>query len=238
MISLLLTVDGADLVPANPTNPEHDIDIGITLTEFNLPNESHVRGDLISSLRQHYNIWRFHLHANYYLKWNTDAKRRANCPKDIDPSHWNWIISYWGSARFKILKLLVPYLDYILRNQLVTPWASMSLVQVAMADIELGTHTIRSHGRAVAKIHMHDWSILILLIILIIILNVIEPFHRFVGRDMMADLRYPLKRNIVPVWAVPWKHIANSWMDAVDFNDMASRSGQFSVAMRREEHLH
>ncbi|KAK8937989.1 Lipid phosphate phosphatase 2 [Platanthera guangdongensis] len=59
-----------------------------------------------------------------------------------------------------------------------------------MADIKLGTHTIRSHGRAVAKIHMHDWIILILLIILIIILNVIEPFHRFVGRDMMADLRF------------------------------------------------
>ncbi|KAK8963072.1 Lipid phosphate phosphatase 2 [Platanthera guangdongensis] len=74
---------------------------------------------------------------------------------------------------------------------------------VAMADIELGTHTIRPHGRAVAKIHMHDWIILILLIILIIILNVIEPFHLFVGRDMMEDLRYPLKSNRVPVWAVP-----------------------------------
>ncbi|KAK8970550.1 hypothetical protein KSP40_PGU002140 [Platanthera guangdongensis] len=74
---------------------------------------------------------------------------------------------------------------------------------VAIADIELGTHTIRSHGRAVAKIQMHDWIILILLIILIIILNVIEPVHYFVGRDMMADLRYPLKSNTVPVWAVP-----------------------------------
>ncbi|KAK8941703.1 Ribonucleoprotein [Platanthera guangdongensis] len=69
--------------------------------EFNLPKESHVYGDLISSLRRHYNVWRFHLHADYYLKWNTDAQRRANGPKDIDPAQWNWIINYWGSARFK-----------------------------------------------------------------------------------------------------------------------------------------
>ncbi|KAJ8464160.1 hypothetical protein OPV22_026712 [Ensete ventricosum] len=30
-----------------------------------------------------------------------------------------------------------------------------------------------------------------------------EPFHRFVGRDMMIDLKYPLKSNTVPFWAVP-----------------------------------
>ncbi|KAK8938076.1 Lipid phosphate phosphatase 2 [Platanthera guangdongensis] len=115
----------------------------------------------------------------------------------------------------------------------------------------------------------------------------IEPFHRFVGMDMMADLRYPLKSNTVPVWAVsliaillpafiiiglyikkPYVYDLHNallgllfsmlivglltvaikdavgrprsdffWrcfpdgkeMDAADFNDMASRSGQFSV---------
>ncbi|KAK8938381.1 hypothetical protein KSP39_PZI011394 [Platanthera zijinensis] len=62
------------------------------LAEFNLPKESHVHGDLISSLRRHYNVWHFRLHADYYLKWNTDAQRRANGPKDIDPAQWNWII--------------------------------------------------------------------------------------------------------------------------------------------------
>ncbi|KAK8923673.1 E3 ubiquitin-protein ligase UPL2 [Platanthera zijinensis] len=71
--------------------------------EFNLPKESHVHGDLISSLRQHYNVWHFRLHADYYLKWNTDAQRRANGPKDIDPAQWNSIINYWCSARFKVL---------------------------------------------------------------------------------------------------------------------------------------
>ncbi|KAK8946415.1 hypothetical protein KSP39_PZI007369 [Platanthera zijinensis] len=75
--------------------------INIIYAEFNLPNESHVRGDLISSLRRHYNIWRFHLYNDYYLEWSTDLQRRANCPKDIDPAHWNWIIRYWGSTRFK-----------------------------------------------------------------------------------------------------------------------------------------
>ncbi|KAJ9708272.1 hypothetical protein PVL29_000369 [Vitis rotundifolia] len=36
-----------------------------------------------------------------------------------------------------------------------------------------------------------------------IILLVIHPFYRFVGKDMMDDLKYPLKDNTVPVWAVP-----------------------------------
>ena len=36
-----------------------------------------------------------------------------------------------------------------------------------------------------------------------IILLVIHPFYRFVGKDMMDDLKYPLKDNTVPVWAIP-----------------------------------
>ncbi|KAK0574459.1 hypothetical protein LWI29_024027 [Acer saccharum] len=35
------------------------------------------------------------------------------------------------------------------------------------------------------------------------VLNIIEPFHRFVGEDMMTDLKYPLKDNTIPFWAVP-----------------------------------
>lgn len=53
-----------------------------------------------------------------------------------------------------------------------------------------------------ARIHMHDWLILLLLIVIVVVLNVIEPFHRFVGEDMMTDLKYPLKDNTVPFWAV------------------------------------
>ncbi|KAJ6811679.1 putative lipid phosphate phosphatase 2 [Iris pallida] len=72
-----------------------------------------------------------------------------------------------------------------------------------MADIQLGAHTVRSHGVKLAKFHMHDWIILVLLAVIDVVLNIIEPFHRFVGRDMMTDLRYPLKKNTIPFWAVP-----------------------------------
>ncbi|KAK9272595.1 hypothetical protein L1049_002969 [Liquidambar formosana] len=72
-----------------------------------------------------------------------------------------------------------------------------------MREVQLGSHTIRSHGATVARTHMHDWLILLLLAVIEVILFVIHPFYRFVGKDMMADLKYPLKSNTVPVWAVP-----------------------------------
>ncbi|XP_073064448.1 lipid phosphate phosphatase 2-like isoform X2 [Primulina eburnea] len=72
-----------------------------------------------------------------------------------------------------------------------------------MPEIQLGAHTIRSHGARVVRFHMHDWLILMLLVVIEIILNVINPFYRFVGEDMMTDLKYPLKDNTVPFWAVP-----------------------------------
>ncbi|GJM93644.1 hypothetical protein PR202_ga10218 [Eleusine coracana subsp. coracana] len=55
----------------------------------------------------------------------------------------------------------------------------------------------------VARSHAWDWVALVLLVVLEVLLNIIEPFHRFVGADMMTDLRYPLKSNTVPIWAVP-----------------------------------
>lgn len=71
-------------------------------------------------------------------------------------------------------------------------------------EIELGCgHTIKSHGASVARIHMHDWIILLLLVVIEIVLYIIGPFHRFVGKDMMTDLKYPMKDNTVPVWSVP-----------------------------------
>ncbi|EYU40817.1 hypothetical protein ABFS82_12G072100 [Erythranthe guttata] len=71
------------------------------------------------------------------------------------------------------------------------------------SEIQLGSHTIRSHGYQVARFHMHDWLILLLLVVIEVVLNVIEPFHRFVGEDMMTDLKYPLQDNTIPFWAVP-----------------------------------
>ncbi|CAB4265090.1 unnamed protein product [Prunus armeniaca] len=82
-------------------------------------------------------------------------------------------------------------------------WNFRSIFQSRTTEIELGTHTIKSHGAALAKNHMHDWLILLLLAVIEVILFIIQPFHRFVGKDMMTDLRYPMKGNTVPVWAVP-----------------------------------
>lgn len=80
-----------------------------------------------------------------------------------------------------------------------------------MADILLGSHTIKSHGAKVARFHMYDWIILVLLAVIDGLLNIIEPFHRFVGKDMMTDLRYPMKGNTVPFWAVP-VHFCSGFM--------------------------
>ena len=64
-------------------------------------------------------------------------------------------------------------------------------------------YTIKAHGTTVAKKHIRDWLILLLLVGIEVGLNVISPFYRFVGKDMMTDLKYPLKPNTIPVWAVP-----------------------------------
>ncbi|KAM0825542.1 hypothetical protein ACQ4PT_069483 [Festuca glaucescens] len=63
--------------------------------------------------------------------------------------------------------------------------------------------TIRSHGVRVLRSHAYDWLGLLLLVAVEVLLNAIEPFYRFVGADMMTNLRYPMKSNTVPVWAVP-----------------------------------
>ncbi|KAG2377077.1 Lipid phosphate phosphatase [Vigna angularis] len=78
-----------------------------------------------------------------------------------------------------------------------------------MPEDQLSRRTIRSHGAKVARRHMQDWLILLLLAIIDAILNVIEPFHRFVGQGMMTDLSYPLKDNTIPFWAVPDGDLVN-----------------------------
>ncbi|XP_048228534.1 lipid phosphate phosphatase 1 isoform X2 [Ricinus communis] len=72
-----------------------------------------------------------------------------------------------------------------------------------MREVDLGAHTIRSHGAKVAKNHMHDWLILLLLGAIEIVLYIIHPFYRYVGKDMMQDLKYPFQDNTVPTWSVP-----------------------------------
>ena len=72
-----------------------------------------------------------------------------------------------------------------------------------MTDILLGAHTLTSHGVKVARIHLYDWIILLLLVVIDGLLNFIEPFHRFVGEEMMTDLKFPFHKDTIPFWAVP-----------------------------------
>ncbi|XVF50618.1 hypothetical protein PTKIN_Ptkin04bG0116100 [Pterospermum kingtungense] len=73
-----------------------------------------------------------------------------------------------------------------------------------MTDILLGAHTLTSHGVKVARIHLYDWIILLLLVAIDALLNLIEPFHRFVGEGMMTDLKFPFHKDTIPFWAVPF----------------------------------
>ena len=70
-------------------------------------------------------------------------------------------------------------------------------------EVDLRMHTIRSHGTRVARSHKHDWFIFLVLVFIEIILNIVHPFYRFVGKDMMSNLKYPIKENTVPLRTVP-----------------------------------
>ncbi|XP_016680565.2 lipid phosphate phosphatase 2 isoform X1 [Gossypium hirsutum] len=83
------------------------------------------------------------------------------------------------------------------------PLIEQGNIEYKMDEVQLGSHTIRSHGLTIARTHMHDWLILVLLVVIWVVILIIHPFYRFVGKDMMDDLRYPLQSNTVPVWAVP-----------------------------------
>ena len=67
-----------------------------------------------------------------------------------------------------------------------------------------GAHTICSHGKELAKEHSHDWMVLILLASIDLFLNIIEPFHRYIGEEMMVDMKYPFyEKDTIPMYAVP-----------------------------------
>lgn len=93
-----------------------------------------------------------------------------------------------------------------------------------MMEPQSGSHTVRSHGFTVARTHMHDWLILILLLVIDVILNIIHPFYRYVGKDMMSNLKFPLKSNTVPVWAVPVSSpLSSPFLYHHCFSDYSSR---------------
>ncbi|KAK3163837.1 hypothetical protein QOZ80_1AG0008960 [Eleusine coracana subsp. coracana] len=72
-----------------------------------------------------------------------------------------------------------------------------------MNEVQLASHTIQTHGASLARKHTHDWVVLVLLAAIVVGLHYTPPFSRFVGRDMMTDIRYPVKSSTVPAWSVP-----------------------------------
>ncbi|KAL0461997.1 UNVERIFIED_CONTAM: putative lipid phosphate phosphatase 3, chloroplastic [Sesamum latifolium] len=128
--------------------------------------------------------------------------------REIVHSIWDILV-----CLHNILNLLAPAGSTLRKNtsagtgdwfsQLHFPLIEFENHQSEMWESQPGTHTVRSHGVRVATTHMHDWLILILLGLILIVLNVIHPFYRFVGKDMMSDFKYPLKTSTVPPWAVP-----------------------------------
>ncbi|PWA41488.1 phosphatidic acid phosphatase type 2/haloperoxidase, Lipid phosphate phosphatase [Artemisia annua] len=75
-----------------------------------------------------------------------------------------------------------------------------------MSEVQTGNgvFTINSHGKELARQHMHDWLVLVLLASIDLFLNIIEPFHRYVAEDMMTDMKYPFyEKDTIPMYAVP-----------------------------------
>ncbi|KAI4367016.1 hypothetical protein MLD38_022803 [Melastoma candidum] len=72
-----------------------------------------------------------------------------------------------------------------------------------MRRFRLGSRVMRMSGVALARTYVYDWMILMLLLVILLLLQFVEPFPRFVGKDTIRDFKYPLEGDTVPFWAVP-----------------------------------
>uniref|UniRef100_A0A0E0MR46 Phosphatidic acid phosphatase type 2/haloperoxidase domain-containing protein n=1 Tax=Oryza rufipogon TaxID=4529 RepID=A0A0E0MR46_ORYRU len=55
-------------------------------------------------------------------------------------------------------------------------------------EVQLGPHTIQTHGVRLARNHLHDWVVLILLAAVVIALHFAPPFSRFVGKGVLYSV--------------------------------------------------
>lgn len=89
--------------------------------------------------------------------------------------------------------------------------SSIPLIKIPLIEQKNQQHRMRSQinsnmmssGVMVARTYIYDWLILMVIVVIGPLLHLIHPFYRFVGKDMMTNLKYPLKSNTVPFWAVP-----------------------------------
>ncbi|KAK1397520.1 hypothetical protein POM88_007383 [Heracleum sosnowskyi] len=62
--------------------------------------------------------------------------------------------------------------------------------------------------------HMHDWLTLLLLGVIDGLLNLIEPFHRYLSEEMLTpDIKYPYQHDTIPMWSMQY---VNQWMGVDD----------------------
>ncbi|XP_074376261.1 lipid phosphate phosphatase 2-like isoform X1 [Apium graveolens] len=72
-----------------------------------------------------------------------------------------------------------------------------------MAGGHLGSSPQPRLGQLIKR-HLHDWLILLVLGVIIWILNAVEPFHRYLSKEMLTpDIKYPFKEDTVPMFVVP-----------------------------------
>ncbi|KAK9116217.1 hypothetical protein Sjap_015164 [Stephania japonica] len=72
-----------------------------------------------------------------------------------------------------------------------------------MMDVQHGRPNMRSHGVRVARAHYRNWLLVVLFGGTELILFIVDPFHSFVGKDMMTNLKYPKKNITIRFWVVP-----------------------------------
>lgn len=68
---------------------------------------------------------------------------------------------------------------------------------MSMSESQFGAN---SHVLKLVRRHRHDWVVLILLGLIDGMLNLIEPFHRYLSEEMLTpDIKYPFHHVIIPM---------------------------------------
>lgn len=97
--------------------------------------------------------------------------------------------------------------------------------------------TFQSPGAKLAISHMHDWLVILFLAAIDGGLNMIEPFHRYVGKDMMQDLMFPFQEDTIPMWGVPVS-MTHNFVKHVVFYDLRKQNIIFCFVGTDNLHYH
>lgn len=88
----------------------------------------------------------------------------------------------------------------ILLNRDLLKFSIVKVYWVNMSD----SQSANSYVLKLVRRHQHDWMILIFLGLVDGLLNLIEPFHRYLSEEMLTpDIKYPYHHDTIPMWSVP-----------------------------------